>query len=106
MAKRYRYAFARQKEAEDGVFSAILAGVSLSLFFIAVLVSCIFRGAGVSGPVIGGLSICGILLAIYGFIQGLRSFSAKARSHTFSTVGSIANGVIMIGWLGLYLTGV
>lgn len=106
MAKRYRYAFARQKEAENGILSAALAGISLALFFIAVTVSCIFRGAGVSGPVIGGLSVCGMLLAVYGFIQGMRSFSAKSRSHTFSTVGSIANGVIMIGWLGLYLIGV
>lgn len=106
MAKRYRYAFAKQKEAEDGVVSTILAAVSVGIFIVAVIVYCIFQGAGVSGPIIGGMSFCAILLSVYGFIQGLHSFSAPNRSHTYSTAGSIANGIIMIGWLGLYLIGV
>ena len=106
MAKRYRYAFAKLKEAEDGVLSVILAAASVGLFIVAVIIYCIFQNAGVSGPVIGGLSFCAILLSVYGFIQGMRSFAVPNRSHTYSTAGSIANGIIMIGWLGLYLIGV
>ncbi len=105
MAKRYRYAFARQKEAEEGILSMILAGVSVVLFFIAVILACIFQGKGFAGPAMGGISACAMLLSIYGFIQGMRGLSKQNRSHTFSTAGAVANGVIMIGWLGLFLTG-
>lgn len=104
MAKRYRYAFARQKEAEKGIWSAALAGLSLLMFFLAVLVSFLMNGKG--GTVVGGLCIFAMLTSIYGFIQGLRSFSEEKRSHTSSIAGSIANGVIMVMWLGMFLLGV
>ena len=34
------------------------------------------------------------------------SFSEEERMHRTSTVGSILNGVIMVGWLGFFLMGV
>ena len=39
MAKRYRYAFAKKKEAQKGKLSTVLAAVSFVLFVIAVLLS-------------------------------------------------------------------
>ncbi len=105
MAKRYRYAFARQKEAEEGILALVLAGVSIFLFFVAVILACIFHGRGFAGPAMGGISFCAMLLAIYGFIQGMRGLSRQNRSHSFSTAGAVSNGVIMIGWLGLFLSG-
>ena len=36
MAKRYRYAFAKKREAQQGKLSAVLAAVSLVLFVTAV----------------------------------------------------------------------
>lgn len=105
MAKRYRYAFARQREAEGGVLSLGLAGASVLMFVIALILSCLYQGAGISGSIIGGISVCGILLALYGFIQGMRSISRGNRSHLYGTAGSIANGLFVVGWLGLYLMG-
>ncbi len=105
MAKRYRYAFARQREAEGGTLSLGLAGVSVLLFVIALTLSCLYQGAGISGPIMGGISVCSALLALYGFIQGMRSISRGNRRHLYGTAGSIANGLIVIGWLGLYLMG-
>ena len=40
MAKRYRYAFAKKREAQQGKLSAVLAAVSLVLFVTAVLLYC------------------------------------------------------------------
>ena len=91
MAKRYRYAFAQQKEAEKGVASVWIAGISVFLFLAAVFISFLMEGNG------------GV---VDGFLQGLKSFSQEHRSHRVSIVGSIANGVIMVGWLGLFLIGV
>lgn len=104
MAKRYRYAFAKQKEAEEGIFSLYLAGISFLLFLVALSISFLYGGNG--GLAVGIISVLAALLSIYGFIVGLKSFSAKRRSHTFSTAGSIANGLIMVGWLALFLIGV
>ena len=42
----------------------------------------------------------------YGFIMGLLSFSEAGKGHKTSIIGSITNGIIMILWLGIYLTGV
>ena len=106
MAKRYRYAFARQKEAEEGCLATVLAGVYVALFVIALVISCVSGGKGAAGPVMGGMSVCGTLLAVYGFIQGIHGLSHENRSHTYSKAGAVANGIIMIGWLGLYLMGV
>ena len=39
MAKRYRYAFAKKREAQQGKLSAVLAAVSLVLFVTAVLLA-------------------------------------------------------------------
>ena len=106
MAKRYRYSFAQQKQAEGGIYSVVLAVISFVLFLAAVAVSFFLQEYVISQALIGGISVCAILLAFYGFIIGMVSFSAKDRIHSYCTAGAIANGLIMVGWLGLYLLGV
>ena len=39
-------------------------------------------------------------------LWGFQVFSEEERMHRTSTVGSILNGVIMVGWLGFFLMGV
>ena len=99
MAKRYRYAFAKKREAQQGKLSAVLAAVSLVLFVTAVL-------QGQYGYIVGGISLCAMLLSVYGFAMGLKSFSEENRTHKAGMIGSIANGIIMIGWLGIFLMGI
>ena len=87
MAKRYRYAFAKKKEAGKGKLSAGLAVASFLLFLAAVLLSFFLEGR-------------------YGFIMGLLSFSEENCKHHTSIIGSIANGFITVGWIFLFLMGV
>ena len=47
-----------------------------------------------------------MLLSAYGFALGLSSFSEENRKHRTSMIGSILNGVILVIWLGLFLSGV
>ena len=91
MARRYRYAFAKKKEAQI-------------LFITAVLLAFFMNGE--FGYIVGGVSLCAMLLSIYGFAMGLKSFSEENRTHRTSMIGSIANGIIMIGWLGIFLLGI
>lgn len=104
MARRYRYAFAKKKEAQKGKLSTGPAAASLILFITAVLLAFFMNGE--FGYIVGGVSLCAMLLSIYGFAMGLKSFSEENRTHRTSMIGSIANGIIMIGWLGIFLLGI
>ena len=104
MARRYRYAFAKKKEAQKGKLSTGLAAASLILFITAVLLAFFMNGE--FGYIVGGVSLCAMLLSIYGFAMGLKSFSEENRTHRTSMIGSIANGIIMSGWLGIFLLGI
>ena len=104
MARRSRYAFAKKQEAQKGKLSTGLAAASLILFITAVLLAFFMNGE--FGYIVGGVSLCAMLLSIYGFAMGLKSFSEENRPHRTSMIGSIANGIIMIGWLGIFLLGI
>ena len=104
MAKRYRYAFAKKREAQQGKLSAVLAAVSQVLFVTAGFLAFFLQGQ--YGYIVGGISLCAMLLSVYGFAMGLKSFSEENRTHKAGMIGSIANGIIMIGWLGIFLMGI
>ena len=104
MAKRYRYAFVKKKEAGKGKLSTGLAAASLLLFGAAVMTAFFLEGK--LGFLVGGFGLFAMLLSVYGFIMGLSSFSEEDRNHKTSIIGSIANGIIMVGWLGIFLMGV
>ena len=91
----------RKREAQQGKLSAVLAAVSLVLFVTAVLLAFFLQGQ--YGYIVGGISLCAMLLSVYGFAMGLKSFSEENRTHKAGMIGSIANGIIMIGWLGIFL---
>lgn len=104
MARRYRYSFTKKKEAGKGKLSVGLAVSSFVLFAAAVALVFVLEES--LGFLIGSLGLFAALLSIYGFIMGLLSFSEEGKSHRTSIIGSITNGVIMIIWLGIFLTGV
>ena len=103
MARRYRYAFTRQKEAEKGKFSLFLLVSSLLFFVVGVIFSCV--GKEEYHLIIGGMGLFGALLSVYGFLMGLAGFSEKDRTHLSSIIGSIANGILAVIWLAIYLSG-
>lgn len=104
MAKRFKYTSKLQSETQGGSASVLMAGISVFLFLLSAIVSYIFEGK--AGNFVGAAGLAAMLLAISGFIVGLHSFSEKDKSHRFSTAGALANGVIAVGWLALYLIGV
>lgn len=103
MARRYRYSFTKKKEAKKGKLSAGLAAASFLLFITAVVLAYCLDAS--YGFIVGGVSLFATLLSVYGFIMGLLSFSEEGRSHKTSIIGSMSNGMILIVWIGVYLTG-
>lgn len=104
MAKEHKYKFAKKVYAKQGVESAALAAVSMGFFLISSLISFLFRGN--AGAFVGAFALMAMLFSIYGFYLGLTGYSKKDGSHLFCTVGSIANGLLMVIWLALFLIGV
>lgn len=103
MAKRYRYSFAKKKEAGKGKWSVGIAVTSLAIFIAAFFASFLLEQK--YHFVVGGLCLFAAALSIYGFLLGALSFSEKDRMHRTSIIGSIANGIFMLAWLGFYLVG-
>ena len=104
MARRYRYSFVKKKEAGKGKLSVGLAAASLLLFLASVLLA--FFLPEKQRFMIGAVCLLAGLLSFYGFCMGLASFSEENRQHRTSIVGSIGNGMILVGWIGLYLMGI
>ena len=103
MARRYRYSFTKKKEAKKGKLSVVLAEASFLLFIAAVALAYFLDES--LGFLVGGVGLFAALLSVYGFAMGLLSFSEEGRSHRTSIIGSISNGLILIVWIGVYLTG-
>ena len=104
MADKRRYSFIEVKRSKGGVRSARIALAALACFAVCVAVSFAMKGS--AGPYIGALSFSGMLLSLYGFYVGMRSFEEKEVSPTWSVIGAIASGVVAVGYLTLFLTGI
>lgn len=102
--KRYKYSFTRKKHSVKGIISTGLAGISIMLFFAASICSLAFHGNG--GMYLGAMGLAGMCISVYGFILGLLSFSEKNRDQLFCKTGSVANGMLMVVWLSLFLVGI
>ncbi|MDO4620106.1 MAG: hypothetical protein Q4B09_05720 [Lachnospiraceae bacterium] len=104
MANKYRYTFTDAEESAGGLLAAKLALVSLLLFVVSAFIS--FLQEGGAGAYIGAISLTAMALSVYGFYVGMKSFNEKDVSPRYSIIGSIACGVIMVGWLTLLLIGI
>ncbi|MBQ6386727.1 MAG: hypothetical protein IJJ38_11245 [Lachnospiraceae bacterium] len=103
MADKRRYSFIEKKESKDGLLSTKLALVSLALFIVDVAVS--FISGGSAGSFTGAAALTAMLLSVYGFYTGMRSFGEKDVSLLWPVIGSISSGALMLGWFALFLTG-
>lgn len=104
MAKKYTYSFAKKKPSRESIVSSIMALISLLLFVAAAILSGVLGGKG--GTYLGAIGLTAICISVYGFWVGLKSFSIPDCSYRYSKIGSVANGIFMIGWFALFLSGV
>ena len=104
MADKRRYSFIEVKRSKGGVRSARIALTALACLVVCVAVSFAMQGS--PGPPTGALSFSGMLLSLYGFYVGMRSLEEIEVSPTWSVIGAIASGVVAVGYLTLFLTGI
>ncbi len=103
MADKRKYSFVEKKDSKGGKLSLLFALISALCFLVLVVIS--FLREGNAGPYVGAIAIGAMLLAIYGFRVGMQSFGEKDVSPSYSVVGAILSGVVMIGYLALFLNG-
>ena len=103
MADKRRYRFTEEKASLGGTRATRFALASVLCFIVCVSLSIVRKGE--AGPYVGALAVSGMLLSAYGFRTGMKSFSEKDVVPTFSVIGAILSGLVMVGWLTLFLTG-
>lgn len=103
MTNEKRYKFREHTYSKNGRLSCCLAFASFVLFIICSLIS--FAAGGKAGPAIGGAALMAMLLAAYGFYIGMKALNEKENSLVLPVIGAISSGLIMVGWLGLFLAG-
>ena len=103
MASKHRYTFDEKKASRGGRVALIFACASAACFLAAVILS--FAMKGKAGVFVGAISAYAAVLSVYGFYRGMKSFSETDVSPTLSIIGSLLCGVIMVGWLTVFLTG-
>ena len=100
--KRYKYDFAVEKESGDAKASMVYAGLS----FAFMLISFCSVYFGISEKTAGVVGLTATLLSLAGFLVGLNSLRDRDTSHGFGIFGTVANGLLAVLWIGLYLAGI
>ena len=59
---------------------------------------------GISVYILAGFIAIGF--SVYGFILGLKSFSEENRNVLYSKVGAVANGLLTVLWITMFLIGI
>jgi hypothetical protein len=67
----------------------------------AIVISTLLKGK--AGVYVGLLAFLALLLSAFGFAIGIRSFDEENRFMRYTYIGTIANAVIWIFILGMYL---
>ncbi|QOV18039.1 hypothetical protein INP51_08200 [Blautia liquoris] len=102
--KKYKYSLEPDIKSKKGWESIVAAGISLALLLAGAVISLVMKGNG--GTFLGAMGLFSFLLSAYGFYLGIQSFSEKNVNHRYSTIGSMASGILAVLWLALFLTGI
>ncbi len=104
MAKRKTYSFEERRQSQRGITSTVVGLLAFVIFFALILISC-YHG-GNAGAYLGSIGITAMVMTIYGLVCGLASFQERNKIYTFSKIGSLLNGILIAGWIGLILLGI
>lgn len=101
--RKKKVKFSERNYAIRGVFSSILAGISLSTAAGAISLAILMRGS--AGMNAAGLSLCSFLIAIAGFFLGLTGFRERDKNYFFTKLGSYCNLAFLVFWVVIFIRG-
>lgn len=98
-----RYKFTDKKISRGGVMSSLFALIAAGLLCAGVYIS--YKADGNGGANVGVLGMSAFLVALIGFIIGVRSFKEGEVYLGFPWFGVVANAIIWIFMAGVVLVG-
>ncbi|MGN0369767.1 MAG: DUF6142 family protein [Butyrivibrio sp.] len=101
---KHKYKFSTKKHSVGGTISSIMAVSAVALFVRAVYLS--FKAAGEGGTLIGALALSALAVAFFGLVIGLLSYKESDRYYTFSFIGSLSNGIMLVLMVMLLIVGI
>ena len=91
-------------DVDDLILNTLGAAIGYGIFAVCNYLRRRLEGS--YGFIVGGICLFATLLSVYGFLMGVASFSEENCNHRTSIVGTILNGVFLVGWLLFFLMGV
>lgn len=89
------------KYTKGGKSSSLIALESFLVLVLAVVISVAMKGE--AGIYVGILALFAFATSIAGFVIGINSFKEENKFMRYTYIGTIANAVIWIAILGMYL---
>lgn len=97
------YGLPKLRHSSMGKQSCKLAAASLILIAAAVAIAYVMRGQ--TTGFVGGMGILAIVAAILGFRAAMKGFRERERNYLTCRIGIGANGLLLLGLLGVFLGG-
>lgn len=102
MRRRNSYKFADKKHSKRRKISLSLA--VLSLMAAIGMVTLSIQNAGNASVYIGSAGLLALMLTVVSFVMGLSSLLEESYK-LFPVLGSICSGVMLAGWVAVYVLG-
>lgn len=91
-----------KKYTEGGRKASLIALCDIIFVLITISISIVKKGN--AGIYVGVMMLAALIVAAVGFVIGINSFKEENKFLRFSYLGTVANAVIWIGILLMYLT--
>lgn len=103
-ARSGKYKFSVRTHPIQGIISFGFGIVSLFAFIIL----CVLSGnaKGTSGLMAGVVGVLSMLISIVGFVLAMIALRKRDIHYRFPVIGGILNGILMIVYLTLYVSGI
>lgn len=101
--KKAKLKFQGRKRSKRGVVSMLLSLIVLAGFITASVLSGMAKGEG--GLMLGYLGVASLVIAIVGFVLGVKSFKEQDILYFHPIFGSVVNGLFLLVFISLYLIG-
>ncbi len=102
--KKTRLKFQGRKRSKTGILSMMLFMVVFAGFLTASIIS--WKADGNAGIVVGYIGLGCLAVAVLGFVLGVRSLRERDILYFHPVFGLVANSIMMIALVALYLTGI
>lgn len=98
-----KYGQVKLRASRRGIYACLFALVSVLMQLMLIYVA--YRTYGETSPVIGSLGLIAFIVACAGVGYGINGFRERERNYSTCKLGIVLNGLIIIGFIFLFIRG-